>query len=164
MSRLPRGEVFSPDEIALVHVTNRVVRRCFLLGTDAFTGKNDDHRKAWIEQQLQRLAGCFGIDLLGFAILSNHFHLILRSRPDVVTAWDDTEVARRRLMLCPIRKEADGNAEEPNEMELNSIRNDRRKLAKPTRELLPAASIRQGAMATAQRCTSSENASAARCA
>ena len=26
----------------------------------------------------------FGIDLLSFAILSNHFHLILRSRPDVV--------------------------------------------------------------------------------
>ena len=33
------------------------------------------------------------IDLLGYAILSNHFHLILRTRPDVVATWDDREVA-----------------------------------------------------------------------
>ena len=82
-----------------------------------------DHRKIWIEEQLQRLAACFGIDLLCFAILSNHFHLILRSRPDVVTTWDDTEVARRWLMLCPARKNDDGFAEEPNEAELNMVRN-----------------------------------------
>ena len=129
MARLARAEVFSHDEVAIVHVVNRVVRRCFLFGTDPVTGKNFDHRKVWIEDQLQRLAANFGIDLLGFAILSNHFHLILRSRPDVVQAWDDTEVARRWLMLCPVRKTADGLAEEPNAMELNSIRNDPEKLA-----------------------------------
>ena len=128
MARLARVEVFSPDEVAIVHVMNRVVRRCFLLGNDPVTGNNYDHRKIWIEEQLQRLAACFGIDLLCFAILSNHFHLILRSRPDVVTTWDDTEVARRWLMLCPVRKNDDGFAEEPNEAELNVVRNDPQKL------------------------------------
>ena len=128
MARIARAEVFSPDEVAIVHVMNRVVRRCFLLGTDPVTGKNFDHRKAWIERYLQQFAASFGIDLLGFAILSNHFHLMLRSRPDVVATWSDTEVARRWLMLCPIRKDAERDAEEPNEMELNSIRNDPLKL------------------------------------
>ena len=128
MARLARSEVFAPDEVAIVHVMNRVVRRCFLLGADAVTGKNYDHRKVWIEQQLTRLAGCFGIDLLGFAILSNHFHLILRSRPDVVSAWDDAEVARRWLLLCPLRKNGEGFAEEPNQMELNTILNDPQRL------------------------------------
>ena len=123
MARLSRVEVFSPDEVAIVHVMNRVVRRCFLLGNDPVTGVNYDHRKVWIEEQLQRLAAFFGIDLLCFAILSNHFHLILRSRPEVVTTWDDTEVARRWLMLCPVRKNDDGFAEEPNEAELNMVRN-----------------------------------------
>ena len=52
-------------------------------------------------------AANFGIDLHSLAILSNHFHLILRSRPDVVATWDDTEVARRWLMLCPKRKNED---------------------------------------------------------
>ena len=91
MARLARVEVFAPDEVAVVHVMNRVVRRCFLLGDDPVTGKNYDHRKAWIEARLQLFAASFGIDLLGFAILSNHFHLILRSRPDVVATWDDAE-------------------------------------------------------------------------
>ena len=95
MARMARAEVFAPDEVAVVHVMNRVVRRCYLLGNDPVSGKNYDHRKVMIENQLQRLAGAFGIDLLGFAIMSNHFHLILRSRPDVVSTWDDTDVARR---------------------------------------------------------------------
>ena len=61
------------------------------------------------ENHGQRLAGAFGIDLLGFAIMSNHFHLILRSRPDVVSTWDDTEVARRWLLICPVRKNSAGD-------------------------------------------------------
>ncbi len=128
MARLARLEVFSPDEIAIVHVVSRVVRRCFLFGTDELTGKNYDQRKLWIETELKRLAAAFGIDLLAFSILSNHFHLILRSRPDVVATWDDTEVARRWLMLCPIRKDERGKAAEPTEFELNSIRHDEDKL------------------------------------
>ncbi len=60
--------------------------------------------------------------------MSNHFHLILRSCPDVVSTWDDTEVARRWLLICPVRKNSAGDPEEPNEFELNSIRNDPRKL------------------------------------
>ena len=124
MARLARVEAFAPDEIATIHVMNRVVRRCFLMGIDEFTGKNYDHRKAWVESELKRLAAGFGIDLLNFAILSNHFHLILRSRPDVVATWDDAEVARRWWMLCPVRKAADGRAAEPSEPELNSIRLD----------------------------------------
>ena len=129
MARLGRAEVFSPDEIAICHVMSRVVRRCFLLGDDPVSGKNFDHRKLWIEEQLTRLSTCFGIDLLCFSILSNHFHLVLRSRPDVVAMWDDTQVARRWLMLCPIRKDGSGRAMEPSEPELNSIRHDPQKLA-----------------------------------
>ena len=130
MARLARAEVFAADEVAVVHVISRVVRRCFLLGDDPVTGKNFNHRKGWIEERLRRLAGAFGIDLLAFSCLSNHFHLILRSRPDVVAAWDDTEVARRWLLLCPIRKGDDAASLEPNEFELNSIRHDPDRLAK----------------------------------
>jgi len=42
MARLARVELFAADEIAVVHVMNRVVRRCFLLGDDAVTGKDYD--------------------------------------------------------------------------------------------------------------------------
>jgi len=100
MVRLARAEVFDSAEIAIAHVYYRTVRRCFLMGDDSVSGKNFDHRKVWIEEYLQQFAAAFGIDLLGFAILSNHFHLILRNRRDVVATWDEREVARRWLMLC----------------------------------------------------------------
>jgi hypothetical protein len=71
MARLARVEIFAPDEIAVVHVMNRTVRRCFLLGNDQFTRKNYDHRKVWMDEELKRLAANFGIDLLCQAIIEN---------------------------------------------------------------------------------------------
>ena len=47
----------------------------------------------------------------------------------MIETWDHSEVARRWLMLCPKRKKKDRSSEEPNEFELNSIRNDPDKLA-----------------------------------
>jgi hypothetical protein len=68
MACLAKVELFAANEIAVVHVMNRAVRRCFLLGDDAITGKNYDHRKQWIEDELQKLAGAMGIDLLGCSL------------------------------------------------------------------------------------------------
>ncbi|MFN5287287.1 MAG: hypothetical protein ACK5KS_20910, partial [Planctomyces sp.] len=89
MARLARVEVFATDEIAVVHVMNRTVRRCFLMGYDSVSGRNYDHRKVWIDEQLVYQAKHFGIDLLCQAIMANHLHLVLRSRPDVVQEWSD---------------------------------------------------------------------------
>ena len=134
MARMARAEVFSPDEIAIVHVMNRTVRRCFLLGDDPISGKNFDHRKGWMEEQLELQARHFSIDLICYALMSNHFHLILRSRPEIVATWDDTEVARRWLMLCPKRKPSKrknsknnskkDTSPEPTQAEINAIIND----------------------------------------
>ena len=41
-------EVSAPDEVAIVHVMNCVVRRCYLLGNDPVSGKNYDNRKVMI--------------------------------------------------------------------------------------------------------------------
>jgi REP element-mobilizing transposase RayT len=116
-----RAEVFDPGEVAVGHVFSRTVRRCFLMGDDPISGKNFDHRKRWIEEYLQQFAANFGIDLLCYSLLSNHFHLILRSRPDVVATWSDDEVARRWMMLCPSHLKADGSPMEPTQPEINSI-------------------------------------------
>ena len=53
MAKMARQEVFSPDEIACVHVMNRAVRQCFLMGDDPVSGKNFDHRKLWMETKLE---------------------------------------------------------------------------------------------------------------
>lgn len=135
MARTRRTDVFDPDEIATVHVMNRVVRRCFLLGRDPLSGNNYDHRQGWIEEQLERVAAQFGIDLLNFAIMSNHFHLVLRSRPDVVQRWENREVARRWLLLCPKSQYKARPGLPPSEPELNAICANKRLLKKLRRRL-----------------------------
>ena len=135
MARLARADLFDPAEVSVVHCINRCVRRCFLCGDDPYTGHNYDHRKAWLEQRLAFLAGQFGIDVLGFAILSNHFHLVLRNRPDVVATWSDSEVARRWFALCPLRKTRAGEPAEPTAAELDTICRTPERLAEIRRRL-----------------------------
>ena len=129
MARLARADVFDPLEVSVFHCINRCVRRCFLCGCDPLTGRDYEHRKLWLEDRLRFLAGCFGIDVLGFSIMSNHFHVVLRNRPDVVAAWSDREVARRWLQICPLRKTPDGEPAEPSEAELGAIANVPQRLA-----------------------------------
>src|SRR5271166_5916040 len=61
------------------------------------------HRRSWIRARLVSLAGLFGVAVAAFDVLSNHLHVILRIRPDVVALWFDQEVARRWLALFPGR-------------------------------------------------------------
>lgn len=121
MARLARADVFDPHQVSVFHCINRCVRRCFLCGHDPVTGKNFDHRKRWLEDRLRFLASCFGIDVFSFAILANHFHLILRNRPDVVATWTDREVAGRWLRLCPLRNTPEVKLAEATESEVEAI-------------------------------------------
>ena len=123
MSRSNRGDKIDPRTVQIIHAVSRTTRACWLLGDDPVSGKNYDHRKGWIEDLLVRFAAQFAIDLLAYSILSNHHHQMLRSRPDVVKTWDDTEVARRWLMICPERKDKNKNPLPPTEAELDCIRN-----------------------------------------
>ena len=47
MPRLARVEMVASYEVAIVHVLNRKVRRCFLLGNDPVSRKNFDHRQTF---------------------------------------------------------------------------------------------------------------------
>ena len=111
MSRQARSESIDPLEVQIVHCIHRCVRRAFLCGSDPYTGKSFEHRRLWIRARLEFLASLFGIDCLTYTVLSNHLHLVLRSRPDVVASWSDREVARRWLLLFPERKKQDGSPE-----------------------------------------------------
>jgi hypothetical protein len=129
MARIPRKFLIENAEVGVYHCINRCVRRAFLCGTDEFSGKNFDHRKQWIQDRLEFLAGVFGIDVMGFAVMSNHLHLVLRNRPDVVAGWSDEEVARRWWRLFPGRRDADGSPARPTEVELRLVTGHAERLA-----------------------------------
>ncbi len=56
------------------------------------TGKNYDHRRDWVEFQLLKLAAVFAIDIVAYAVMSNHLHLVLRVDIYEANAWSDREV------------------------------------------------------------------------
>ncbi len=104
MGRQARGEYLDPQTIQIVHAVQRCVRQAFLCGNDRLTGKSREHRRQWIRDRLEFLSSVFGIDCLTYAVMSNHLHVVLRSRPDVVRQWSDEQVARRWLRLFPRRR------------------------------------------------------------
>ncbi|MDA0657307.1 MAG: hypothetical protein O3C60_00565 [Planctomycetota bacterium] len=97
----PRKDVFDPHVVGIYHCMTRCVRQLFLIGRDKKAKIENAGRWKYCEFRLEYLAGIFAIDVLDFAILSNHIHTSLRNRPDVVKEWSDQEVARRWLKLHP---------------------------------------------------------------
>ncbi|MGB4708896.1 MAG: hypothetical protein WBH28_10560 [Fuerstiella sp.] len=130
MPRANRRDVLADGEVQVMHCVNRCVRRASLCGQHPLTGTDYEHRRELIRQRLEFLAGALGIEVLGYSVMSNHIHCVLRSRPDVVSGWSDDEVAAKWWALCPIRKGKDGNAAEPTEFEINAIKNDKLQLKK----------------------------------
>lgn len=78
------------------------MRRAFLCGEDSLTGKNYEHRKAWVIERLRELADIFAIDICAYAVMSNHYHLVLRVDIAKADAWEPTKVAERWEQLFGI--------------------------------------------------------------
>ena len=135
MPRVNRREIFAGDEVQAFHLINRCVRRTYLCGKDKKSGKDFSHRKQWIRDRLEVLAGIFGLDIPGFAVLSNHMHVVVRTRPDVVKTWSDDEVALRWWNLFPQRKNKDGTPAVPTDAELDHIRKNSSGLQEKRRRL-----------------------------
>ncbi|MEL6897844.1 MAG: hypothetical protein AAFP90_17230, partial [Planctomycetota bacterium] len=123
MPRPKREEQFTADEVCITHLTQRCTRRAFLAGVDQFSGRDYSHRKRWIQRRMEALASVFACDLLCVAVMSNHMHLILRNRPDVVQQWSDEEVAIRWLRVFPGRR-IEEHIAEPNDHDVKCLVND----------------------------------------
>jgi len=58
-------------------------------------------RHAWIEMRILELADCFTVSVYAYAVMSNHFHVVLRVDPHAARELSDEEVARRWLTVFP---------------------------------------------------------------
>ena len=92
---LPRKSLISLDATPYYHCVSRCVRRAFLCGHDPNTGKNYQHRRDWIEQRLLTMGDIFAIDICAYAVMSNHYHVVLHIHHHQAQHWSSYEVAMR---------------------------------------------------------------------
>ena len=91
----PRKTLIAVESTPYYHCVARCVRRAFLCGVDTLTGQNYEHRRAWLEDRLLELPKVFAIDIAAYAIMSNHYHVILHINTDRAKSWSDYEVVER---------------------------------------------------------------------
>ncbi len=77
------------------------MRRAFLCGEDSYTGRSFEHRRQWVEDRLREIGEIFAVSIWGFAVMSNHLHVVVQTLPEVASAWSDLEVAERWVRLFP---------------------------------------------------------------
>ena len=118
---LPRSKYVQEGQEGVYHCFSRCVRRAFLCGFDTLTNRDFSHRKAWLLERLHHLTTIFAIEVCAYAILLNHYHLILRTRPDIVALWSDREVAIRWLTLFPRQRDPQGSPLPPAEKDICAL-------------------------------------------
>lgn len=92
---LPRSALVNCQDTPWYHCIGRCVRRAHLCGRDHASGKSFEHRRGWIVQRLKHLAGIFAIDVAAYAVMSNHYHVVLHLDPARADNWSPDEVLRR---------------------------------------------------------------------
>jgi len=97
-----RKELIAVEDTPFYHCISRCVRRAYLCGDDFQTKQNFDHRKGWLVDRSKFLASVFSIDLCAFAIMSNHYHLVLFINQEEVNSWSEEEVIDRWGRLFPV--------------------------------------------------------------
>jgi REP element-mobilizing transposase RayT len=98
-----RKTLVSLQDTPYYHVVARCVRRAWLCGIDEYAGRDHSHRKQWVIDRLAHLAAVFAIDVCAYAIMSNHYHLVLRIDRDRAQKLTKREVALRwsRIFTLP---------------------------------------------------------------
>jgi putative transposase len=94
-----RKELISLEDTPYYHCTTRCVRRAFLCGTDHDSGNCFEHRRGWICRRIKQLASVFTIDVAAYAVMSNHYHVVLRIDQEAAESLDRDQVIERWRLL-----------------------------------------------------------------
>ena len=88
----PRKAQISLQDTPYYHCVSRCVRRGFLCGKDEITKKDYSYRRKWLEDRLLEISQIFAIDICAYAIMDNHFHVVLHIDEEQAKAWTTEQV------------------------------------------------------------------------
>jgi REP element-mobilizing transposase RayT len=94
-----RKNLVSLQDTPYYHCIARCVRRAWLWGIDEYAGKDYSHRKHWVIDRLEQLCSIFAIEVCAYAVMSNHYHLVLYVDRECSRGWTKQEVIDRWTML-----------------------------------------------------------------
>jgi len=97
-----RESIIDLESTTYYHCISRCVRRAFLCGEDKFSGQNYEHRRQWVVERLSFLSSVFAIEVMAYAVMSNHYHLVLRVDKEKAEKWSDQQVIRIASNVCKI--------------------------------------------------------------
>lgn len=113
----PREVLISLSDTPYYHITSRCVRRAFLCGVDHYSGKSYEHRRQWVVDRIRLLSSLFAIDLCSYAVMSNHYHLVLKICPEQLEGLSDDDIMDRWFALFKgpllVQRYRDGEELEP---------------------------------------------------
>ena len=92
---------FRPDRLALSTVCRAVSDALFFAGRTKYSGQSFEHRRQWVEDRLHELAEIFAVSIWGYAVMSNHLHVVVQVLPEAVASWKAEEIAARWIRLFP---------------------------------------------------------------
>jgi len=95
----PRNQLVSLSDTPWFHCVSRCVRRAWLFGVDPYDGRDYSHRRQWVVDRMEQLVKAFAIDVATYAIMSNHYHLVLRVDIDLASGWSWQEAVSRWHMI-----------------------------------------------------------------
>ncbi|QQL45277.1 transposase [Sulfuriroseicoccus oceanibius] len=96
---------------------------------DATSGQDFSHRRQWVVDRLEAAADSFAIAVYGYAVMENHFHVVLQTKVSRAREWTDREVVDRWLRLYPHTRNDAGDAVGPSDEELAGILSNKEKVA-----------------------------------
>lgn len=94
-----RKQLISLDDTPYYHCIARCVRRSFLCGKDKYTGKDFNHRRQWLVDQFKFQTEIFCIEVAAYAVMNNHYHLVLFIDAEKAENLSDKQIAMRWTQL-----------------------------------------------------------------
>jgi REP element-mobilizing transposase RayT len=94
-----REQLICYSDTPYYHCISRVVRKAFLCGFDRSTQQNYAHRRQWMIDRLAEIDQVFCIDICAYAIMSNHYHLVLYINKKQVDLLTNHQVIERWCQL-----------------------------------------------------------------